>query len=300
MRAHPTHRALLLLAVIAGSASARAIAVDGPQSAPAHGTEGPAASGAEGAEASGAERAEVSGAERAEVSGAERAGAIQPFLAHYTAQWKNISVGVSDLELKRGAAPGHYEYRWVISARGIFHLVYAHDVIQQSWFAITGKHVKPERYLGEEGDSSVTFAFDWATARARGTSEGKPIDIALKPGSQDLMSIQVEVMLDLQNDSLAGTFYIVDKDQLKDFSYERAPPQRLRTEIGSFDTLVVSSRRPGNDRVLTLWFAPSLGFVPVQAERMRGGKLEFAMRIRSLQRAGRTYRPREEPEENER
>jgi hypothetical protein len=33
-----------------------------------------------------------------------------------------------------------------------------------------------------------------------------------------------------------------------------------------------------------MWFAPSLGFVPVQAERTRDGKLEFAMRIKSLQR----------------
>jgi hypothetical protein len=33
-----------------------------------------------------------------------------------------------------------------------------------------------------------------------------------------------------------------------------------------------------------MWFAPSLGFVPVQAERSRDGKLEFAMRIKSLQR----------------
>ena len=33
---------------------------------------------------------------------------------------------------------------------------------------------------------------------------------------------------------------------------------------------------------LRMWFAPSLGYLPVQAERSRGGKLEFAMRIRSL------------------
>ena len=30
-----------------------------------------------------------------------------------------------------------------------------------------------------------------------------------------------------------------------------------------------------------MWFAPALGYVPVQAERERGGKLEFAMRIKS-------------------
>ena len=33
-----------------------------------------------------------------------------------------------------------------------------------------------------------------------------------------------------------------------------------------------------------MWFAPSLGFVPVQAERTRDGKLEIAMRIKSVDR----------------
>jgi hypothetical protein len=35
-----------------------------------------------------------------------------------------------------------------------------------------------------------------------------------------------------------------------------------------------------------MWFARDLGWVPVQAERTNSGKLEFAMRIRSLTREG--------------
>jgi hypothetical protein len=48
--------------------------------------------------------------------------------------------------------------------------------------------------------------------------------------------------------------------------------------------VIVSSQRAGNNRVLRMWFAPSLGFLPVQAERTRDGKLEFAMRIKALKR----------------
>jgi hypothetical protein len=33
-----------------------------------------------------------------------------------------------------------------------------------------------------------------------------------------------------------------------------------------------------------MWFAPSLDYIPVQAERTRAGKLEFSMRIKSLKR----------------
>jgi Protein of unknown function (DUF3108) len=206
---------------------------------------------------------------------------IAPFSAHYVAEWKNITVGSSDLQLKRDAEPGHYIYKWTISARGIFRLVYSDDVTQQSWFAMSDQHVRPEKYRAEQGSSRVIFDFDWAEGHARGFSEEKPVDLVLKPGTQDLMSIQIEVMLALKNGNLPKVFYIIDKDQIKDFAYAQEGPAVLKTAMGQFETIIVSSRRTGNDRVLRMWFAPSLGFLPLQAERSRGGKLEFSMRIRS-------------------
>lgn len=208
-----------------------------------------------------------------------------PFTAQYVAEWRDIAVGTSELRLERDLQPGHFHYRWTISARGVFRLVYSHDVTQQSWFEIVGDRVLPGRYRGEEGASFVAFEFDWESGHARGTSEGKPIDIPLQPGTQDLMSIQVQLMLDLQAGSLPPTFPIIDKDRLKEFFYTLEGPAKLRTAVGTLDTLVVASRRnPTDSRVLRMWFAPSLGCVPVQAERSRDGRLEFAMRIRKLER----------------
>ena len=210
---------------------------------------------------------------------------IEPFSAHYVAEWRDISVGISDLKLERDSKTGQYHYTWTISARGIFRLVYSNDVTQQSWFDVVGGHIRPERYRAEQGSSSVSFDFDWNTGHAFGSSEGKQVDLVLKPGAQDLMSIQVEVMLDLQNGEVPGVFSIIDKDQMKDFMYTREGTAKLRTPLGSIDTIIVASRRSATDsRVLRMWFAPDLGFVPVQAERTRDGKLDFAIRIRSLKR----------------
>src|ERR1700683_1257436 len=76
---------------------------------------------------------------------------IQPFSSHYVAEWKDISVGVSDLELRLDTQPGHYVYKWTTSARGIFRLVYSDDLVQESWFSIVDDHVKPDRYRGRQG-----------------------------------------------------------------------------------------------------------------------------------------------------
>jgi hypothetical protein len=209
--------------------------------------------------------------------------AVAPFSAHYQADWKSINVGTSDLELKPDSEPGHYLYTWTITARGVFRM-YRSEVTQKSWLSIVGDHVRPEKYRGEDGASSVELDFDWSGGRIRGTSETKPVDLELKEGTQDVMSIQVEVMLDLRKGNLPKTFDIVDKDQLKEFEYSQEGTAKLKTALGDLDTVIVASQRPGNNRILRMWFAPSLGFVPVQAERTRDGKLEFAMRIKSLKR----------------
>ena len=209
---------------------------------------------------------------------------IAAFSAHYTAEWRGITVGSSDLELKPDGTPDHYVYTWKITARGIFRLIYAKSVTQRSWFGVHGGHVVPARYRAEDGTSTVALDFDWAGGRARGTSEGKPIDLQLREGTQDLMSIQVEIMQDLRMGNVPKTFPILDKDEVKEFNYADEGSARVRTELGELDARIISSHRTGSNRILRMWFAPSLGFVPVQAERMRGGDLEFAMRIKALNR----------------
>ena len=207
---------------------------------------------------------------------------ITPFAARYQAEWRNINVGTSDLELTVGDDPAHYLYTWKITAHGIFHMMYRDDLIQKSWFELRDEHVQPLKYTAVDGASTAELEFDWDAGRAHGTTEKKSVDLKLKEGTQDVMSIQVEVMIDLKHGHLPKIFQIVDRDTVKEFIYQQEGTARISTALGPLDTVVVSSSHTGSNRVLKMWFAPSLGYVPVQAERARDGKLEFAMRIKSL------------------
>jgi len=208
---------------------------------------------------------------------------IAPFAAHYLAQWKDINVATSNLELKQDTDPDHYVYTWITTARGIFRL-YRTQVSQKSWLSISADHVRPEKYRADDGSDKVSVDYDWNELRLSGTSQGKPVQISIKDGTQDVMSIQVEVMLDLKNGNLPKTFQILDGTEVKEFNYTQEGAAKIKTALGDLDTVIVASQRTGNNRILRMWFAPSLGFVPVQAERSRDGKLEFAMRIQTLKR----------------
>ena len=212
------------------------------------------------------------------------AAGIAPFAAHFVAQWKNINVGTSDLTLAREPGRGRYVYTWNTRARGIFRMFYTHDVMQTSVFELHGAHIRPDTYRAQDGDAKVSVDFNWEKGRVQGVSQGKPVDILLRADTQDIMSIQIEVMQDLMNGDLPQKFWIFETKEIKDFEYTREGTARIRTELGELDTVVVKSSRPDGERVLRMWFAPSLNYAPVQAERTRGGKLEFAMRIQRLQR----------------
>jgi hypothetical protein len=133
---------------------------------------------------------------------AEADAGVRPFAAHFIAEWKGIGVATSDLDLRRDVAPDQWVYTWRISARGIFRIVYSDDVVQTSWFDLAAAHVRTRRYEAREGSQEVHLDFDWDAHRARGASEGKPLDLVLQDNTQDVLSIQVEVMQDLRNGTL--------------------------------------------------------------------------------------------------
>lgn len=214
--------------------------------------------------------------------------AVRPFSAEYFVQWHNINVGTSALELKAPDATGEYRYLSRSNARGIFRVFFSEEIIQNSTMLIRDGHARPLRYRADDGtpstDQDISLDFDWHSNRVHGVAENKPVEMALKADTQDPMSVQIELMLALMREQPPTTVWLADKDEVKEFIYTDEGKTRIRTELGEMDTIVLSSKRPGGNRITRLWFAPSLGFIPVQAQRTRDGKTEWTMKIRTLHR----------------
>lgn len=211
---------------------------------------------------------------------------LQPFTATYGVEWHGITAGYSMLEFK-STGPDTYIYSSHIRARGIFRLAFPNVRTQTSTFRIEAGHLLPLTYREEGGskDENVDLEFDWNALRARGMAEGKPVDAPLQPGTQDPFSVQIELMRDLLAGDVPHSFLLFDKDEVKQFDYTRERDETLDTPLGRLETVVYRSDRPGNDRITRLWLAPSLSYMPVQAERERRGKVDFSLRVREVKRA---------------
>lgn len=213
---------------------------------------------------------------------------LQPFQASYSVVLKGVNAGTSELELKR-QADGKYLYNARSKARGIYRIFFSEEIIQTSVVELTPQGVRPLSYRGDDGTDDtkrdVDVKFDWNAGRVKGIAEQKPVDLELPTGTLDPLSIQLALMLDLQANRRPTQYQMADKDRIKTYKYTYEGTARVKTAVGEVDTIVYSSHRDdSNKRVTRMWHAPSLGFIPVQAERTKDGKREWFMAIKTLQR----------------
>jgi len=216
---------------------------------------------------------------------ASAAPALRLFTAVYTLEWHGLTAGYSTLSLTE-PIPGQYVYMSVSRARGLVRFVFPEPISERSTFRIENERVVPLEYREDDGASrrnqNVALKFDWKAKEVRGTAGTKSVEQPLEKGTQDPMSVQIALMRELAAGRSPTHFLLFDKTEAAEYHYTREGNVALDTALGRYDTIVYRSDRPDSDRVMRFWLAPTLGFLPVQAERRRRGKKEFELYIRKL------------------
>lgn len=210
-----------------------------------------------------------------------------PFHATYAVQWKGMNAGTSTLDLRRTGADS-WEYASRSNARGLFRIAIPDTVAQESKLRLVAGQARPLEFRGDDGgdatDRDVSLDFDWQRMRITGTAENKPVDLAMPPDIHDPMTVQLAQMRAAAAGVAAVPFHTVDKDEVKEYDFTRSGTQVIGTSLGELETVIYESRRRGSKRMIRLWMAPSLDYLPVRAERHREDKIEFAMAIREFRR----------------
>jgi hypothetical protein len=209
---------------------------------------------------------------------------LSPFEASYGWSWHGAEVAVSTLKLEHRDGSS-----WVYSSasepRGFGHLYPLHPKLT-SVMRITDQGVQPQSFNasggGEDHDADVVF--NWETGRATGTYDGVKIDLPIKPGVQDDLSIQVELMVDLLRGRTPDALWMIDKNSVREYGYQREGESTIQTPFGPVATVIYSSHHIGSPRTTRFWCAPSMGYLPMRVEQKRIDKVEWTMDIRTAQR----------------
>jgi hypothetical protein len=209
---------------------------------------------------------------------------LEPFEASYAWSWHGATVAVSTLKLEH-----HDGDAWVYSStsepRGLGYLYPLRPALR-STLRITGQGVQPLSFKADGGgaDHNANVTFDWSAGRASGVYENVPVDMPIKPGIQDDLSVQIAMMVELLHGRTPEQLSMIDKNSTREYRYQREGAQAIATALGRIDTVIYSSQHPGSPRVTRFWCAPSMGYLPLRIEQKRIDSVEWTMDIRSVRR----------------
>ncbi len=220
-------------------------------------------------------------------------GALAPYTARFAVSYRGLEAGTSEVRLERqatnhgnGGAP-----RYVLTnrsrPRGMAALFLPGTITQRTLFTLGPQGLQPLDYTLDDGGKStardVRLAFDWTARRVTGTAEDRRVDLPLEEGVQDALTLGLQVRWLLQQGKTPARLVMVEKDKPKEYEYALERRERLQTVLGSLETVVWSSRRPGSDRVTRTWYAPALGHLAVKVEQVDGAQVLMSLRLLAWQ-----------------
>jgi len=204
-----------------------------------------------------------------------------PFVATYTIAWHGVTAGTSTLEL-RETAPQSYLYTSTDRAYGVFRLAFPHPLQQSSRFRINAGEVQPLSFQAGGAGNDVMAQFDWKDDQVTGMAKGKLLDLKLRAGTQDPLSVQIAIMLKLLARDAPESFWMLNTDSIDRFQYVRHEETTLDTPLGKLRTILYTSHHPGSNKTTYLWLAPTLDYMPARAEQRVQGSTQISLQIRAF------------------
>jgi len=164
------------------------------------------------------------------------------------------------------------------------------DVItEESRFKAGDKGLKllSYHYLHMENDRprrERLLDLDWEGGVIRYDDDGDRGELQTREGLLDRFLAQYALMRDLEQGNRPDSYDIVDRDETFRQSLNYRGEERLRTRAGRFDTLRVDMEDSESERVLAVWLAAELGYLPVKLEQREPGERTVRMELENTDR----------------
>jgi hypothetical protein len=213
---------------------------------------------------------------------------LQPYTARYQVSYRGLNGGEIESNFKRGPVAGQWQYETRVFPTLLARVAISSQAHELSVIQASATGIRPLSFNFDDGSANaakdVRLAYDWNQLAVTGSVEGKPVALAITPGTQDTSSVQAAMILELLAGRKPQGFKIITGGKLREYRYWPEGIQQVMTPYGQVEAEVWASQRTGSNRVTKTWHAASLGYVPVQAIQYRKGNPETQMKLVKLKR----------------
>ncbi len=206
---------------------------------------------------------------------------FRPYKAVYKAQWDiGISFG--------GDAIGQLQRkgdRWIssLSAKALIA-----KMNEFSEFTIVDQTIQPQLYeyhrkvIGSNKDAVLKF--NWDNNTVVNDVAKKPWSMDIAAGTQDNLSYQMQLRLDLAAGKTDLSYQVADGGRIKTYPFIIIGTETVTTAIGSFEAIKIQRDR-GQDskRETFIWYAPELDYIVVKLQQVEKSGKEYSLLIDKLE-----------------
>lgn len=207
-----------------------------------------------------------------------------PFSAEYHVFRNGSKIGERTQALRK--QDNGYLYEAQMHTTGLAAFLKPGNITERSYWLLKNDLVQPQRYeyFDSSDDSRTTkLLFDWQNLRVTNHVGDTPWTMEILADTQDKYGYMLALMHDLQAGKASRDYTIADGGRLKTYRFKNLGQQLLDTTLGKLETIKLQRIRVGKtNRKVFIWFAPSLGYLPVKVERHKKGSV-FTMLLQHVE-----------------
>ena len=140
-------------------------------------------------------------------------------------------------------------------------------ITERTTLITDGGTIRPIDYYSRDTianpERNTSYRFDYANSRITGQYKTQKINVPIRAGGQNRISVQIAIMLALQSDADITQYAVFDRGRWKDYQFEVNRGRSAKTKAGSFDTVEVRYSSLDKDRSWSIHFAADLANLPV-------------------------------------
>ncbi len=213
---------------------------------------------------------------------------LPAFTAHYELL-RNDNFKLGEVKRTTTAQPdGTIKFESHSKTTGLAALFIKDQIAEHSIFTLSQNTIQPLNYLydrtGGKRARTTKINFDWPTKSITNAIDGTKWKTEIAPGTQDKLSYQLQLMLDLQAGLTTFSYPVADDGILKEYRFTLQGEETIKTSIGEIETIKLKRERAADSkRKLTIWFAKSLRYLPVRIKQGKNAKEFLTLEIKQTE-----------------
>ena len=202
-------------------------------------------------------------------------GNLTPFTANYAVTFDRFSARAS-MNLKFDPESGEYVYGSNTKPKGVAALF--GKIREWSVFKIDKNQITPLSFVHKSREQQ-NIDFDWVKNQAKSTTDGQSEVLDLDGDELDMMSLQMQLVLDLKNASLKNRYKVITDNVIKTYVIELEENEDLTLDGKILKTIKLKQQREGSSRHTYIWLAEELEYVLVQMHQYKGSELRGSLTL---------------------